>query len=95
MSAWCISKTARRPTERRFWPIRPRRRSSSQARSLSESQKMINNLNQAARVDIMRYANEDVEVTIERLKAARCVSRFRTRTQIVDPPPISRRWGSG
>ena len=53
---------------------------------LSESQKMINNLNQAARVDIMRYANEDVEVTIERLKAAReALSRFRTRTQIVDP----------
>lgn len=53
---------------------------------LAESQKMINNLNNAAREDIMRYANEDVEKTIVRLKAAReALSRFRTRTQIVDP----------
>ncbi len=53
---------------------------------LAESQKMINNLNQAAREDIMRYANEDVDKTITRLKAAReALSRFRTRTQIVDP----------
>lgn len=53
---------------------------------LAESQKMINNLNRAAREDIMRYANEDVDKTIVRLKEAReALSRFRTRTQIVDP----------
>lgn len=53
---------------------------------LSESQKMINNLNQAARENAMRYANADVDKTISRLKEAReALSRFRTRTQIVDP----------
>ena len=53
---------------------------------LVESQKMINNLNQAARENAMRYANEDVDKTITRLKDAReALSRFRTRTQIVDP----------
>ena len=53
---------------------------------LAESQKMINTLNQRARDDIMRYATEDVEKTVVRLKAAReALSRFRTSTQIVDP----------
>lgn len=53
---------------------------------LAESQKMINTLNQRAREDIMRYATEDVEKTVIRLKAAReALSRFRTSTQIVDP----------
>lgn len=53
---------------------------------VAESQRMINNLNRAAREDIMRYAQEDVAKTIARLKEAReTLSRFRTRTQIVDP----------
>ena len=56
------------------------------AEVLAESQKMINELNRQAREDIMRYANEDVAKTVERLKAAReAMSRFRSRTQIVDP----------
>lgn len=53
---------------------------------LDESQKMINALNQKAREDIMRYANEDVEKTIQRLKAAReAISAFRASTRIMDP----------
>jgi len=50
------------------------------------SQNRINDLNTQARSDVMRYANEDLETALNRLKAAReALSRFRTRTQIVDP----------
>ena len=50
------------------------------------SQSRINDLNTRARSDLMRYANEDLDTAITRLKAAReALSRFRTRTQIVDP----------
>ncbi|MBL8562978.1 MAG: sugar transporter [Gemmobacter sp.] len=50
------------------------------------SQSRINDLNTRARADLMRYANEDLDTAIARLKAAReALSRFRTRTQIVDP----------
>lgn len=53
---------------------------------VSESQRMINDLNTSAREDVMRYANEDLETAVERLKTAReALSRFRTRTRIVDP----------
>lgn len=53
---------------------------------VAESQRMINDLNTSAREDVMRYANEDLKASVERLKAAReALSRFRTRTQIVDP----------
>lgn len=56
------------------------------AEILAQSQKKINDLNTAARQDVMRYANEELEVAIERLKASReAMTRFRTRTQIVDP----------
>ncbi len=50
------------------------------------SQSRINDLNTRARSDLMRYANEDLDTAVTRLKAAReALSRFRTRTQIVDP----------
>ena len=50
------------------------------------SQERINALNTQAREDAMRYALEDLEDSIERLKEAReALTQFRTRTQIVDP----------
>ncbi|MCM2563863.1 sugar transporter [Lutimaribacter sp. EGI FJ00013] len=50
-----------------------------------ESQKMVNALNEAARLDAIRYAEADLEQAQERLKEARAaLTRFRTRTQIVD-----------
>lgn len=51
-----------------------------------ESQSMINELNATARADLMRYAQADLQEAVERLKIAReALTRFRTRTQIVDP----------
>ena len=51
-----------------------------------QSQSKINDLNAQARDDAMRYALSDLDVAVERLKAAReAMTRFRTRTQIVDP----------
>ncbi|MFP4275505.1 MAG: sugar transporter, partial [Paracoccaceae bacterium] len=51
-----------------------------------ESQSMINELNATARDDLMRYAQADLDEAVARLKAAReALTRFRTRTQIVDP----------
>lgn len=51
-----------------------------------ESQDRINALNNQAREDAMRYAREDLETAITRLKSAReALTQFRTRTQIVDP----------
>lgn len=53
---------------------------------LRESQDRINALNTQAREDAMRYARADLEEAIAQLKAAReALTRFRTRTQIVDP----------
>ncbi len=53
---------------------------------LEESQSMINALNNQAREDAMRYAREDLDQALIRLKAAReTLTAFRTRTQIVDP----------
>ena len=53
---------------------------------VSESQRMVNDLNMQAREDVMRYANLDLEQAVSRLKDAReALSRFRTRTRIVDP----------
>ena len=52
---------------------------------LDESQSMINALNQTARNEAIRYAQSDLEQSLNRLKAAReALIRFRTRTQIVD-----------
>ena len=53
---------------------------------VTESQAMINRLNETARKDAMRYAETDLELAIQRIKDARsALTRFRTRTQIVDP----------
>ena len=53
---------------------------------VAESQVMINKLNERAREDAMRYAVEDLEDSVERLKTAReALTQFRTRTRIVDP----------
>lgn len=53
---------------------------------VDESQIRINALNEQARTDAMRYAEADLAEAVERLKAAREeLTRFRTRTRIVDP----------
>ncbi|WP_299421913.1 sugar transporter [uncultured Shimia sp.] len=53
---------------------------------VAHSQAMINALNDQARDDAMRYAREDLEASVERLKQAReALTAFRTRTRIVDP----------
>ncbi len=50
------------------------------------SGEMINELSAIAREDAMRYAREDVEQAVERLKTAReAMTAYRSRTQIVDP----------
>ncbi|AXI48015.1 sugar transporter [Sulfitobacter sp. SK012] len=51
-----------------------------------ESQDRINSLNAQARDDAMSYAISDLNLAVDRLKQAReDLTRFRTRTQIVDP----------
>lgn len=51
-----------------------------------ESLAMINRLSAIAREDGTRYAREDLDSSVERLKDARSVlTQFRNRTQIVDP----------
>jgi capsular polysaccharide transport system permease protein len=56
------------------------------AEILSQSQDMINDLNEQARSDAMRYANADLQEALTRLKSAReALTAFRSRTQIVDP----------
>ena len=53
---------------------------------VEESQIRINALNEQAREDAMRYAREDLDEALERLKGAReALTNFRTRTRIVDP----------
>ena len=53
---------------------------------VEESQRLINELNDQARTDAMRFAEADLEAAIARLRAAReALTVFRTRTQIVDP----------
>lgn len=53
---------------------------------LAQSQQMINDLNEQARSDAMRYATADLEEALTRLKSAReALTAFRSRTQIVDP----------
>ncbi|MEP2529989.1 sugar transporter [Shimia sp.] len=50
------------------------------------SQERVNELNEAARGDLMRYAQVDLEDSIARLKATReALTQFRVRTRIVDP----------
>jgi len=53
---------------------------------VEESQILINELNDQARSDAMRYAETDLQASIVRLRSAReALTEFRTRTQIVDP----------
>lgn len=53
---------------------------------VDESQSMINGLNAAARNDLMHNAEIELAQAVERLKQAReAMTKFRTRTQIVDP----------
>lgn len=53
---------------------------------VDESQSMINALSRAARDDTMRYATDDLEEALRRLKEAReALTLYRTKTQIVDP----------
>lgn len=52
---------------------------------VSESQDMVNGLNEVARLDAIRYAETELTQAETRLKEARAaLTRFRTRTQIVD-----------
>lgn len=53
---------------------------------LAESSTMINNLSAIAREDAIKYARDELETAVERLKQARRkVTEFRNRHQIVDP----------
>ena len=53
---------------------------------IEESSAMINRLSAIARADAIRYAQEDLDASVEQLKVAReAVREFRTRNQIVDP----------
>ncbi|PTX57721.1 capsular polysaccharide transport system permease protein [Litoreibacter ponti] len=50
------------------------------------SSEMINELSAIARIDATRYAKEDLDLAVEKLKGARqAILEFRARTQIVDP----------
>ncbi len=52
---------------------------------IAESAEMINGLTGIARADAMRYASEDLDVAVERLKSAReALTAFRLANQIVD-----------
>lgn len=53
---------------------------------VAESTDMINELSAVARADTTRYAKEELDHSIVRLKSARkALNTFRTRTQIIDP----------
>ena len=53
---------------------------------VSESELMINRLNETARRDSTRNAEADLETALDRLRSAReSLAEFRARTQIVDP----------
>lgn len=56
------------------------------ARIFDESSALINRLSAIAREDATAYARDELHTAVERLKTAReAVTRFRNRTQIVDP----------
>ncbi|MBO9473262.1 sugar transporter [Shimia sp. R10_1] len=53
---------------------------------LDYSTNRINKLSAVARADTMRYANEELDLAVQRLTRARqALTQFRLRTQIVDP----------
>lgn len=52
----------------------------------AESTAMVNELSHVAREDAIRYARDELGQAVERLKSAReAMTKFRNRTQIVDP----------
>ena len=52
----------------------------------AESSRMINALSDVARTDATRYAQQDLDIALERLKAAReALTSFRLTNEIVDP----------
>ena len=52
----------------------------------AESSAMINELSAVARADAVRYASEELDTAVERLKAAReAITRFRNENRLVDP----------
>lgn len=56
------------------------------SRIFEESSALINRLSAIAREDATAYARDELHTAVERLKTAReAVTRFRNRTQIVDP----------
>ncbi|MEZ5868620.1 MAG: hypothetical protein R3D46_09295 [Defluviimonas denitrificans] len=53
---------------------------------LDESTRVVNGLTDVAREDTIRYARDELDHAVERLKVARqALTAFRNRTQIVDP----------
>lgn len=53
---------------------------------LGESSRMVNDLTDVARADTIRYARDELDRSVDRLKDARqALTAFRNRTQIVDP----------
>lgn len=56
---------------------------------LKESSLMINRLSAIAREDSTKYARQDLDASVDRLKTAReAITEFRSRTQIVDPSTV-------
>ncbi len=52
----------------------------------AQSSEIVNDLSSIARQDAIRYAQEDLEISIDRLKQAReAMTSFRAKSQIVDP----------
>ena len=72
--------------EVRVLAFRPEDATSIAQAIFEESSTMINALSDIAREDAIRYAREELDTAVERLKGARqAVTSFRNRHQIVDP----------
>lgn len=73
-------------TEMRVLAFSPDKAQEIAREIVRQSQDMINALNTQAREDAMRYAREDLDEAVARLKQTReAMVEFRSRTQIVDP----------
>lgn len=73
-------------TEMRVLAFTPEKAQQVAAEILRLSQNMINDLNEQAREDAMRYARVDLEDAITRLKTSReALTTYRSTNQIVDP----------
>lgn len=78
--------TASRLIEVRVLAFRPEDALAISTAVFEESTRMLNDLSAIARADTTRYAREELDGALERLKRARqALTAFRTRTQIVDP----------